>query len=452
MDENGINLIDTTQEDTLLDFGYDTSRPTIIKVVGVGGGGGNAVNHMFKEGIHDVSFVLCNTDNQALGKSDIPRKIQLGRELTRGLGAGNKPEIARQAAEESIDEIHQMLDDGTRMVFITAGMGGGTGTGTAPIIAREAKSMGILTVGIVTVPFAFEGERKINQALDGVDEMAKHVDALLVINNQRLCSIYPDLTFFNAFSKADDTLTTAAKSIAEIITVHGHINLDFADVQTILKDGGVAIMSTGYGEGSQRVTKSIEDALNSPLLNNRDVYGAQKVLLNLYFSEEHEVTMDEIAEINTFMTQFSNVYEVIWGAAIDNTLGDQVKTTLLATGFGITDLPEMPAKIPAKGAQNVEMPKTITISDNSDRISSIYGSDVKETIINNPARTTYFIFDNDELDNDQIIEKVEMNPTYNRDKNFVRNTKQMTQRPASADALAGAGQKAEKQSTVISFG
>jgi cell division protein FtsZ len=451
MDENGNILIDTTQApDTLLDFGYDTERPTIIKVVGVGGGGGNAVNHMYKEGIHDVSFALCNTDNQALSKSDIPRKIQLGRELTHGLGAGNKPEIARQAAEESLDEIHQMLDDGTRMVFITAGMGGGTGTGAAPIIAREAKSMGILTVGIVTVPFAFEGERKINQALDGVDEMGKHVDALLVINNQRLCSIYPDLTFFNAFAKADDTLTTAARGIAEIITVHGHINLDFADVQTILKDGGVAIMSTGYGEGTQRVTKSIEDALNSPLLNNRDVYSAQKVLLYIYFSTESEVKMEEVNEINDFMAQFSNDIEVIWGTAIDDTLGGQVKTTLLATGFGITDLPEMPAKIPAKGRNNDEMPKPITINDNRDRIGSIYGNEVRETIVNNPARTSYFIFDGDDLDNDQLIEKVEMNPTFNRDKNFVRNTKQTFQRPTAGESAPAASQAAA-QTTTISF-
>ncbi len=248
------------------------TKNTIIKVIGVGGGGGNAVNHMYREGIHDVSFVLCNTDNQALNDSPVPVLLQLG---TEGLGAGNKPAKARQAAEESLDSIKQMLSDGTKMTFITAGMGGGTGTGAAPVIARVSKELGILTVGIVTIPFRFEGKRKIDQALDGVEEMAKHVDALLVINNERLREIYPELTVLDAFGKADDTLSVAAKSIAEIITNHGLINLDFNDVKTVLKDGGVAIMSTGYGEGEGRVKQAIEDALNSPLLNDNDVFIAK---------------------------------------------------------------------------------------------------------------------------------------------------------------------------------
>lgn len=230
----------------MVDFGAPEKENTIIKVIGVGGGGGNAVNHMYREGIHDVSFVVCNTDIQALNDSPVPMKLQLGKE---GLGAGNKPEKARQAAEESINDITAMLSDGTKMTFITAGMGGGTGTGAAPVIARVSKELDILTVGIVTIPFRFEGKKKINQALDGVEEMAKHVDALLVINNERLRKIYPDLTVLDAFGKADDTLSVAAKSIAEIITNHGLINLDFNDVKTVLKDGGVAIMSTGYGEG-----------------------------------------------------------------------------------------------------------------------------------------------------------------------------------------------------------
>lgn len=234
----------------MVDFGAPEKENTIIKVIGVGGGGGNAVNHMYREGIHDVSFVVCNTDIQALNDSPVPMKLQLGKE---GLGAGNKPEKARQAAEESINDITAMLSDGTKMTFITAGMGGGTGTGAAPVIARVSKELDILTVGIVTIPFRFEGKKKINQALDGVEEMAKHVDALLVINNERLRKIYPDLTVLDAFGKADDTLSVAAKSIAEIITNHGLINLDFNDVKTVLKDGGVAIMSTGYGEGEADV-------------------------------------------------------------------------------------------------------------------------------------------------------------------------------------------------------
>ena len=265
----------------LLDFGEPERENSIIKVIGVGGGGGNAVNHMYREGIHDVTFVLCNTDNQALNDSPVPVHLQLGKE---GLGAGNRPEKARAAAEESLDDIKQVLSDGTRMAFITAGMGGGTGTGAAPVIARVSKEMGILTVGIVTIPFRFEGDRKIDQALDGVEEMSKHVDALLVINNERLREIYPELTVLDAFGKADDTLSIAAKSIAEIITVHGLINLDFNDVKTVLKDGGVAIMSTGYGEGEGRVRKAIEDALNSPLLNENDVFNSKKILLSISFS------------------------------------------------------------------------------------------------------------------------------------------------------------------------
>lgn len=231
---------------TMVDFGTPEKENTIIKAIGVGGGGGNAVNHMYKQGIHDVSFVLCNTDNQALSDSSVPVLLQLGEE---GLGAGNKPAKARKAAEDSIDAIKEMLNDGTKMAFITAGMGGGTGTGAAPVIARVSKEMGILTVGIVTIPFRFEGKRKIDQALDGVEEMAKNVDALLVINNERLRKIYPDLTVLSAFEKADDTLSVAAKSIAEIITNHGLINLDFNDVKTVLKDGGVAIMEYGLRRG-----------------------------------------------------------------------------------------------------------------------------------------------------------------------------------------------------------
>ena len=255
-------MAEQNKQMTVVDFGDTPEKYSIIKVIGVGGGGGNAVNHMYKKGIHDVSFVLCNTDNQALNNSPVPVRLQLGKE---GLGAGNRPEKAREAAEETLDDIKNILSDGTRMAFITAGMGGGTGTGAAPVIARISKELDILTVGIVTIPFRFEGARKIDQALDGVEEMAKHVDALLVVNNERLREIYPDLTLLDAFGKADDTLSVAAKSIAEIITYEGYMNLDFNDVKTILQNGGVAIMSTGYGEGEGRVKKAIDDALNSTI-------------------------------------------------------------------------------------------------------------------------------------------------------------------------------------------
>ena len=316
--------------DEIVQFDFPTDSPKIIKVIGVGGGGGNAVNHMYREGIHDVTFVLCNTDNQALAESPVPVKLQLGRSITQGLGAGNRPERARDAAEESIEDIRNQLNDGTKMVFITAGMGGGTGTGAAPVIARIAKEMDILTVGIVTIPFIFEGEKKIIQALDGVERIAQHVDALLVINNERLREIYADLTFMNAFGKADDTLSIAAKSIAEIITMRGTVNLDFADVKTILKDGGVAIMSTGFGEGENRVTKAIDDALHSPLLNNNDIFNAKKVMLNVSFCPSSELMMEEMNEIHEFMSKFREGVEVIWGVAIDNSLETKVKITVLA--------------------------------------------------------------------------------------------------------------------------
>lgn len=321
---------------TMVDFGTPEKENTIIKAIGVGGGGGNAVNHMYKQGIHDVSFVLCNTDNQALSDSSVPVLLQLGEE---GLGAGNKPAKARKAAEDSIDAIKEMLNDGTKMAFITAGMGGGTGTGAAPVIARVSKEMGILTVGIVTIPFRFEGKRKIDQALDGVEEMAKNVDALLVINNERLRKIYPDLTVLSAFEKADDTLSVAAKSIAEIITNHGLINLDFNDVKTVLKDGGVAIMSTGYGEGEGRVKQAIEDALNSPLLNDNDVFNAKKILLSINFAKQSNggeaqneggLMMEEMNEVNDFMEQFGSDFEIKWGIALDPELGKKVKVTILA--------------------------------------------------------------------------------------------------------------------------
>ena len=341
-------------DDTLLNFNIPTDTPKIIKVIGVGGGGGNAVTHMYKEGIYDVSFVLCNTDNQALNRSDVPVKLLLGREITQGLGAGNKPERARMAAEESLDDLRNMLSDGTKMVFITAGMGGGTGTGAAPVIARVAKDMGILTVGIVTIPFLFEGEPKIIQALNGVEEIAKNVDALLVINNESLLKIYSDLTMINAFGKADDTLTIAAKSIAEIITLPGIINLDFADVKTTMKDGGVALMNNGYGEGEGRVRKAVEDALNSPLLSNNDVRNAKKILFNVSFSDESPLLMEEMNDIRDFMKEFNRNIEVIWGTAVDNTLGSQVKMTILATGFTMDDIPQIADKHKVEAQQMTE--------------------------------------------------------------------------------------------------
>lgn len=312
---------------------------SIIKVIGVGGGGGNAVNHMYRQGITDVTFVVCNTDNQALVNSPIPTKIQLGE----GLGAGGKPEVARLAAEDAILEIQHLLKDNTKMVFITAGMGGGTGTGASPIVAKAAHDMDILTVGIVTIPFAFEGKMKIRQALEGVAALSEHVDAILVINNEKLKEIYPDLELSNAFAKADDVLTNAAKAIAEIITVGGYINTDFADVYSILKDGNVAIMNTGFASGENRITKAIENALNSPLLNSSDVSGASKILLSLYCSTTNQIRMEEVDQIHEFMSKVGEEVQVIWGATFDDSLKENVKITLIATGFEVSDIPGMPA-------------------------------------------------------------------------------------------------------------
>ena len=400
----------------ILDFGEPHKENCIIKVIGVGGGGGNAVNHMYREGIHDVSFVLCNTDNQALNDSPVPQKLQLGKE---GLGAGHKPEKARKAAEESIDAVRKMLSDGTKMAFITAGMGGGTGTGAAPVIARISKELGILTVGIVTIPFRFEGIRKIDQALDGVEEMSKHVDALLVINNERLRSIYPELTVLDAFGKADDTLSVAAKSIAEIITNHGLINLDFNDVKTVLKDGGVAIMSTGYGEGDGRVKQAIQDALNSPLLNDRDIFNAKKILLNISFSNTENgnngLMMEEMNDVNDFMAKFDNDFEIKWGIAIDPELSKKVKVTILATGFGIKDVEGMNDHIDKR--HNIEdaqkrQNEAEKEAQRADIRGHYYGTDGTKT----KRRHNIFIFDSESLDNDNVIIKVEDTPTYIRSK------------------------------------
>lgn len=409
-----------------LDFGEPDRQNSIIKVIGVGGGGGNAVNNMYNQGIHDVSFVVCNTDAQALKASPVPERLQLGSE---GLGAGNRPEKARLAAEESIDDIKAMLSDGTKMDFITAGMGGGTGTGAAPVIARVSKELGILTVGIVTIPFKFEGNKKIDQALDGVDEMAKHVDALLVINNERLRKVYPDLSLLNGFAKADDTLSVAAKSIAEIITVRGLMNLDFNDVRTVLKDGGVAIMSTGFGEGDGRVRKAIDDALNSPLLNDNDIYNSQKILLSIAFSSENGtdgLAMEEMNEINDFMSRFGSNFELKWGIAIDNTLEKKVKITILATGFGLDDLEDVASyhsrldKARANEEAQKKAEQEEADAERSNRRGIYYGDDGDKLA---KPRPHIYLFSQDDLDNEDVILEVESIPTFNRTKPMLNEIK-----------------------------
>ncbi len=413
-----------TMDEDILQFELKNHTQAIIKVIGVGGGGSNAVNHMFHEGIHDVSFALCNTDNQALSRSPVPIKVQLGEQTTGGLGAGNKPEVARKAAEESIDLIQDLLSDGTRMVFITAGMGGGTGTGAAPVIARVAKDLGILTIGIVTIPFAFEGPRKIVQALKGVEKIANNVDALLVINNDRLREIYSDLTMMNAFAKADDTLATAAKSIAEIITIHGHVNLDFADVNTTLKEGGVAIMSRGMGSGENRIEDAIKDALHSPLLNNNDVFSAKKILVNISYGKEAPLMMDEMNAFHEFMSKFGTEIEVIWGAAEEENLEKEIKVTLLATGFDIHSVPGISEQhLEESKAEELERKiKEDALKEEEEKnkklIEKYYGKEGLRAIANTNNQPEPFILTLEELNDDKIIEALEKNPVYKRTNEF----------------------------------
>lgn len=382
--------------------GMDASSPSIIKVIGVGGGGGNAVNHMYREGISGVNFVLCNTDSKALSDSPVPHRLRLGKD---GLGAGNDPQRAKQAAEESIEQIRNLLDDGTKMVFITAGMGGGTGTGAAPIIAHEAKEMGILTVGIVTIPFRFEGIRKIDKALDGVEAMHNEVDALLVVNNERLRTVYPELSVLNAFEKADNTLTVAARSIADIITMRGVMNLDFQDVCTMMRDSGVAIISTGYAEGEGRVSRAIDEALHSPLLNNNDIYSSKRVLLCISFSKDEEgnnLMMDEMNEVDEFMMKFPADVDTKWGMSVDSALGAKVKVTILATGFGLSSVPGMEDKVLEDSEEKAERREKFYPLNNMGGTPS--------------RRHKIYLFDAIDLDNEEVISSLDVSATVNRSK------------------------------------
>lgn len=322
--------------DETLEFDYPMvteEAKSIIKVVGVGGGGSNAVENMYKEGIQDVSFLIVNTDKAALQKSLIPHKLQISKE---GLGAGAQPDRAERYATEYEDAIRNALSDGTKMVFITAGMGGGTGTGASPVVAKISHELGILTIGIVTIPFQFEGMKKIQMALEGVASIRQYVDALLVVNNNRLIEVYPDLNFFNAFKKADDTLTIAARSISDIINKTGYMNLDFADVEKTLKGSGVALISTGEAKGEGRVTQAIGNAVSSPLLQDNDISKAKRLLFELCFSESNPVSMAEIGELTSFVESLSSDIDVIWGSMVDNSLGDNVRMIVLASGFEIT--------------------------------------------------------------------------------------------------------------------
>ena len=382
----------------------DFNDPSIIKIIGVGGGGGNAVANMYREQINGVRYVVCNTDSKALSDSPVPHRVQIGP----GWGAGGKPEIGRKLAEENIETIQSIYDEETKMAFITAGMGGGTGTGAAPIIAHEAMKRDILTIGIVTIPFLFEMWKRIDLALDGVETMANEVDALLVVNNERLRQIYPSLSLPASFKKADETLTKAVRSIVEIITMHGTMNLDFRDVETCLRGGGVAIMSSGYGKGQNRVTKAIDDALNSPLLNDRDIFKSKALRLAIFFPpEEHgsSMLMEEMDEVDAFMKNFREDVDTKWGMSEDENLKYEIKVTILASGFkvmsGIED--EESANIPLTGEQLDEKRRREFRRDNA------YGNLKK----NKPRRRTY-IFEGEDFDNEELVATIENNDVLRR--------------------------------------
>jgi cell division protein FtsZ len=378
----------------LINFDLPVDRSSIIKVVGIGGGGNNAVNYMFRQGIKDVNFVVCNTDAQALENSPVSVKIQLGASLTEGRGAGNKPEIGRQAAIENIDDVIDILNKNTKMVFITAGMGGGTGTGAAPVIAKAAKEMGLLTVAIVTLPFRFEGNQRLNQAIQGINELKGYVDSLLIINNEKLREMYGNLKLSQAFGMADNVLAMAAKGIAEIITVHGYINVDFADVQTVMANSGLAILGSGFAEGEDRAIHAIQQALTSPLLNNNDITGAKSILLNITSGIE-EVSMDEVGVITDFVTHsVSKDALIIWGTGIDPNLENRISVTIIATGFDANSIPEL-HEIKKKDVTPVRIP----LNDTSARILD---SDLKvkdKTVINSEGsvqRTIEFDIDSED--------------------------------------------------------
>ena len=385
----------------------NVTTPRLIKIIGVGGGGGNAVGQMYRDNIPEVRYLVTNTDRKALEDSPVPDHLQLGP----GLGAGGNPEIGLKYAEENLEAIQHALDDETKMVFITAGMGGGTGTGASPVIAREARRKGILTIGIVTIPFLFERERQIDKALDGLEALAKEVDAMLVVNNQRLCEIYPNLGIIEAFKKADQTLSTAVSSITEIISVHGHISLDFQDVRTVLKDGGVAVMSTAYAEGEERVTNALQDAINSPLLNNKDIYNAKHILIAITTNDDPRCTLQtsEIDEMTAFMNKFDANINSKWGLALDRTLGKKIKITILASGFGLQ------SKKRERYNDLYRQPDPVKEKRRDGFYQGLKGK--------MRHRNQIYLFTNEDLSNPKVQNMVDEVPTRKRTSEFLENIK-----------------------------
>ncbi len=423
--------------DELLIEPVDCTRSSIIKVIGVGGGGGNAVANMYCEGLHDVRFLVCNTDRKALESSAVPDRLQLGP----GLGAGGDPETGRALAEGDLEAIDDIFDEDTKMVFITAGMGGGTGTGASPIIAREAKSRGLLTVAIVTIPFLFELQRQVDKALDGVERLAKEVDAILVINNERLREIYPDLTVINAFKRADETLTKAVGSIVEIIKMRGRVNLDFRDVNMVLHQGGLAVISSGHATGPQRVTRAIRDALYSPLLNNKDIFRATRIAMAITCSSEPDkaLLIDEMSEIEHFTTRFDGNPYFKWGFVPDAAMGDEIKVTILASGFGLFN----------EKAEQTDALSEDERTKRAIRRERIYGSGERKK----HPHTFIIRLQLEDLINGDLPELLESVPTRNRTPEMARQIRQALEagrREAPQSAVSDAA-KEESEPLIINF-
>ena len=391
-------------------FDLPKEQSSIIKVIGVGGGGSNAVNHMYRLGIKGVDFVVCNTDHQALDTSPVPTKIPLGQSLTEGRGAGSIPDVGKNAAIENLEDVNEILSKNTKMIFVTAGMGGGTGTGAAPVIAQAAKDMGILTVGIITVPFTFEGRKRRTQAEEGIEKMRESVDTLLVINNDKLREMFGNLTLVNAFENADDVLAIAAKGIAEVISVTGQINVDFNDVNTVMKDSGVAIMGSAEAEGENRAIKCVENALNSPLLNDNNIDGAKYVLLNITYGTQ-AVLMDEISDITDYIQEEAgSTADVIWGHGYDESLGDKLCVTIIATGFNTTPHTGLSMKAPKKNIMNLEDDSPEIITNESEQLTEPVTNTVEESFEETPelnpsesAMKRYVLEEDDEISEENEI-------------------------------------------------
>ena len=436
-------------DDNTYDFDLAKAPQTIIKVIGVGGGGGNAVSNMYREGIRDVSFVLCNTDNQALQKSEVPNKLLIGQNTTHGLGSGNVPEVGEKAALESEEDIYRMLDDG---------MGGGTGTGAGPVVAKISKDMGILTVGIVTIPFVFEGRPKIVKALRGVRNMAQNVDSLLVINNERLRN-FADMPVPQANRKADETLTIAAKSIAEIVTTDLEQNVDFADVDTTMRNSGVALISIGFGEGEGRLRQAITEALESTLVNDvNNIFNAKRVAFVIYYSHEDELRISEMDDIHDFMSQFKTEYEVKWGHGYDDSLGHKIKITILVTGFGLEDIL---TKTEQQELVTEEQLREMAEKEEAERKrraeeDALMGRYYGEYIDSRP-NAEIVVFAVDELDDDALISFMEDKPAYKRTAKDVQQIRRKGEEPVRTQGMsftspaANQNKKPKSGGTVISF-